>query len=171
MNRRLFLFSAGAGVAAAPACHANDKPATTYRATDVELIATWLLGRDTGKAFDGKFGDSKWLTDAKDAIAYTDVAGVNWPKGLRSVPYDFIRARLSKIHHGGKASPGIVIAGSVPAEPPEENVQVEKLVPAAGERYYYVELGIGNAAWHSYKIAIRDVDGKPQANVLRSTIS
>jgi hypothetical protein len=173
MNRRLFLMGAGSGVLVVPAaCGADDKPTPTYRSSDVELIAAWLLGQDAGNAFDGNFGDSKWLTKAKDAVAYTDVAGVRWPKGLRSVPYDFVQARLDRIRSGGKVSPAVVIAGSIPADPPEDGGPAPKLdALEAGERYYHVEVGIGNTAWHWLKITIRDVKGKPQAKTIRAKVS
>src|SRR5262245_26486070 len=116
MNRRMFLIGTGAGVLAAPPVGGADgRPALLYRAADVELIAGWVPGRDPGKAFDETFPDATWLTDAADVVAYTDVAGVDWPKGLRPVPYDFVQARLEGIRRGGKHSPGVVVTGSVPA--------------------------------------------------------
>jgi hypothetical protein len=149
---------------------ASPEPAS--RAADVELIAAWVLGRNTGGAFESEFGDARWLTDAEDVIVYTDMAGVRFPEGLRAVPYDFAQARMDEIHRGGKVEPAVVITGSWLADPPEEGPRAQKyrdLEP--GERCYHVEVGIGNMAWHWFKITIRDVKGKPKVEIHSRKVS
>ena len=173
MNRRLFLEGTLIGVASLvfpSQIRANDDP--SYRASDVELIAGWLLGQETGRAFEEKFDDSKWLTDAKDVVAYADVAGVKWPKGLRPVPYDFIQARLESIRRGGKNEPGVVVTGSVAADPPEESEQAQKSdAPALGERCYHVEVAIGNMAWHWRKVLVAGAGAMVRVRTTRAKVS
>jgi hypothetical protein len=173
MNRRVFLSGAGVGAASLTApspSQAADDP--VHLAADVELLAAWLLGRDTGRAFEKKFGDATWLTDAKDVVAYTDVPGVKWPKGLRPVPYDFIQARLEDIRRGGKKSPGVVITGSVAADPPEEGDRAQKFKPLApGERCYHVEVAIGNLAWHWRKLVMAGAGAKLSVRTIQQQVS
>jgi hypothetical protein len=139
---------------------------------DVKLIAAWLLGKDGRDAFAGDFGDSKLLTDAKDLVAYSDVPQVEWPQGARAVPYDFIKARMERIRNGRKASPAILITRSVRDDPAEDGeVLRAKSKEMKDERYYYVEVAIGNLAWHWTKIAIGDSDGKVKVVVLWRKVS
>lgn len=144
---------------------------------DAELIALWLLGKNEQKAFEKDFGDSKWLTDAKDSILYTDVEGLKAIKGLRVVPYDFIKARMQRIRSGADASPAWLIAKTVAEEPSDEKILKELKrtqngpQPMKNERYYYIEVGIGNSAWHWMKIAVGESDGKPRAAILWRKVS
>jgi hypothetical protein len=149
VNRRVFLSCVGSGVAplVTPSmCHADDAP--VYRADDVKVIATWLLGRETGKAFKEPFTDSDVLIGTKDIFCYTDVPDVKWPKDLRSVPYDFVQARFFAARHSRKGTlkellSGIVITGSIAADPPD-TFHKDKFDPiAAGDRCYYVDVRIG----------------------------
>jgi hypothetical protein len=147
MNRRLFLIDVGVGVAVAPLvapsmCHADET--SVHRADDVKVLASWVLGRKTGQAFKETFEDREMLTRAKDIVCYTDVPDVKWPKELRPVPYDFIQSRLVSTRHSRDfTTSGIVITGSIAADPPEESDKDKFDALAAGERCYYVEVGIG----------------------------
>jgi hypothetical protein len=159
-----FLIAAVLSAAAGPPA---DTPAS--RPDDVKLIAAWLLGKDDQGAFARDFGDSKLLTSATDLVTYSDVAQVEWPQGAKAVPYDFIKARMQRIRSGRNASPAILITGSIRDDPAEEgDVLKAKRVKKEmkGERYYYVEVAIGNLAWHWMKIAVGDDDGKAKAVVL-----
>jgi hypothetical protein len=138
---------------------------------DVKLIAAWLLGKDSQGAFAKEFGDSKLLSDAKDLVAYSDVPQVDWPQGTKAVPYDFIKARMERIRNGGKASPAVLITQSVRDDPAEEGTVVRAKPAMKDERYYYVEVAIGNLAWHWTKIAVGESDGKVKAVVLWRKVS
>src|SRR5258705_8427534 len=82
---------------------AADAPAVPdHAAADVSLIASWLTGSAEAKAFERDFGDSGWITGAKDAIFYSDVDKVTVPAKLRRVPYDFIAPRIERIRNGHK---------------------------------------------------------------------
>lgn len=144
------------------------------QAADVALITAWLVGKDDQKVFAGEFGDSKWLTDTTDAILYSDVDGVNVPKGLRTAPYDFVQARLHRIRNGAKASPAVIVTRSVAEEPRQEVLQELKRSdrkPLKGERYYYVEVAFGNMARHQMKVAVGERDGKLKAEILWRKVS
>ena len=173
VNRRLFLAGTGIGVASlAFPLQIRAAADPSYRASDVELIAAWLLGQETGRAFEDKFHDSIWLADGKDVVAYTDVAGVKLPKGLRPVPYDFIQARLESIRRGGKNEPGVVVTGSVAADPPEESERAQKFdALAPGERCYHVEVAIGNMAWHWRKVLVAGAGEMVRVRTIRAKVS
>jgi hypothetical protein len=134
----------------------------------VKVIVAWLLGGNDRGAFAAGFGDRKLLSDAKDLVLYSDVGDVEFPKGLRVVPYDFVKARMDRIRHGGKLSPAILVAKSVLEDPKEENERQAKVVrkKMKNERYYYVEVAIGNSAWHWMKIAVGESEGKIKAKIL-----
>jgi hypothetical protein len=142
-------------------------------ARDVELILAWLRGGKAGGVFRKEFGDSKVLTDAGDALLYTDVTGVNCPKGLRLVPYDFIKARMDRIHSGRKVSPAVLVTRSVKNDSADDDDRRGKVgrTEMKDERYYYIEVAIGNLAWHWIKIVVGTVDGKPKAMILHWVVS
>lgn len=150
----------------------TDVPSADPGAADVRLILGWLLAREGRDAFGRRFGDSTSLTGATDTLVYTDVAGVAVPKGLKAVPYDFLKARMQRIRNGARASPAVLIARSVADEPPDpEGVQTLKREGRAGgslkdARYYYIEVAIGNLAWHWMKVAVGDEGGKRKAVIL-----
>jgi hypothetical protein len=134
-----------------------------HKADDVELIANWLYGNDPGKAFAKPFGDRKFLTDSKDPLVYTDIPGVKTPAGMKAANYEFVHARMQQIKRGRMASPAVLIVRSSLEEPAENNVQ-DKGKP--GGRVYYVEVAIGNLAWHWLKVVVRDEGDKPKVTLL-----
>jgi hypothetical protein len=145
------------------------EPASTHKASDVVLIASWLCGKDPAKAFAKPFGDSKFLTDGKDPLLYTDIPGVKTLAGIKAVNYEFIQARMQRIKRGHKASPAVIIVRSSLDEPAEDRVRREKQEP--GGRVYYVEVGIGNLAWHWLKVVVRDEGEKPNVRILWHKVS
>jgi hypothetical protein len=159
-------------VVAAAATIPAEGPAS--RPEDAKLIAAWLLGKDSHGSFAEDFGDCKLLGDAKDLVAYSDVGRVEWPQEARAVPYDFIKARMQRIHNGREAGPAILITRSVREDPVEQG-EVRELksakAPMKDERYYYVEVAIGNQGWHWMKIAVGESDGKAKAVVLWRKVS
>lgn len=175
--RHLLVFSAllvlaalGRGLAAGA-----DAPVPADRAAaDVSLIAAWVVGSDEAKVFERPFGDSEYITKANAAILYTDAEGVTVPPKLRRVPYDFIKPRMELIRGGHKVDPAVLITRSV-AEHPKEGMfgrvvqEIRKAGP--GERYYYVEVAIGNMAWHWMKVRLYEVEGKLKVEFVRSAIS
>jgi hypothetical protein len=76
---------------------------------------------------------------------------------------------MRRIRGGHKASPVVVIARSSLDEPAEEKVNREKALP--GGRVYYVEVAIGNLAWHWLKVVVRDEGGRPTATILWRKVS
>lgn len=168
----LALFSAAAREAPSAA---PDQPVADQAAADVSLIAAWLTGSDVAAgAVERPFGDAKWLTDAKDAICYTDVERVTLPRGLRRVPYDFLKPRMEVIRGGHKVSPAVLITRSV-ADDPQEGPLARRAQTVRNakrdERYYYVEVAIGNLAWHWMKVVVYKADGKPKIEFLWSMVS
>jgi hypothetical protein len=140
------------------------KPTPAHKPSDVVLIANWVCGKDPDKAFAKPFGDRKFLTDAKDPLLYTDISEVKAPAGMKSVYYEVIQARMRHIKSGQKASPAVLIVRASLDEPAEGKVLEFKGAPAG--RVYYVEVAIGNLAWHWLKVVIRDDGGKANAKIL-----
>jgi hypothetical protein len=141
----------------------GEQAGLAHKAADVMLIATWLCGNDAAKAFAKPFGDSKFLTDGKDPLLYTDVAGVTAPAGLKAVNYEFAQARMQQIKRGHKAAPAVVIVRSSLDEPAADDLSRHKGTP--GGRVYYVEVAIGNLAWHWLKVVVRDEGERPHATI------
>jgi hypothetical protein len=149
-------------------------PALAHKAADVELIANWLCGNDPGKVFAKPFGDSKCLIDSKDPLLYTDISGVKAPAGMKAVNYEFAQARLQQIKRGCMASPAVLIVRSSLDEPAEDEVHREKRdreKRELGGRVYYVEVAIGNLAWHWLKVVVRDEGDKPNAKMVWHKVS
>src|SRR5262249_54061028 len=140
------------------------EPASAHKPSDVVLIVNWVCGKDRDKAFAKPFADSKFLTDAKDPLLYTDISGVKAPAGMKAVNYEFMQARMRHIKSGHKTSPALLIVRSSLDEPAEAKVPELKGEPAG--RVYYVEVAIGNLAWHWLKVVIRDDGEKPNAKIL-----
>jgi hypothetical protein len=63
----------------------------------------------------------------------------------------------------------VVIVRSSLDEPAEDRARQEKQEP--GGRVYYVEVGIGNLAWHWLKVVVRDEGDKPNARLLWHKVS
>ncbi|HEV2296004.1 MAG TPA: hypothetical protein VGR35_19315 [Tepidisphaeraceae bacterium] len=166
----LVLAALGPGFAADP-----EAPVPPDRAAaDVSLIAAWVAGSDQAKSFEKPFGDSGYITKADAAILYTDVEGVTVPAKLKRVPYDFIKPRMEMIRGAHKVDPAVLITRSVAKDPKEGMFgqvarDIRKAMP--GERYYYVEVAIGNMAWHWMKVRLYEVDGKLKVEFVRSAIS
>ena len=157
---------------AAPNPDDKQQSPQTAAAKDVELILNWLCGGKAGGAFERDFGDSHWLSGAKNALFYTDVDGVSAPTGLKQVPYDFIRARMERIRRGDKASPAVLVTRTVRGDPEEDKLhRGETRTAMKNERFYYVEVAIGNRAWHGLKIVVGEVDGKRRTSVLQWAVS
>lgn len=174
--RHLVAFSALLVLAALDPGFAADAEAPVpadRAAADVSLIAAWVAGSDEAKVFERPFGDTEYITKATAAIVYTDVERVTVPAKLRRVPYDFIQPRMDLIRNGNKVDPAVLITRSV-AEDPEEGLfgqvarEIRKAMP--GERYYYIEVAIGNMAWHWMKVRLYEVDGKLKAEFVRSAM-
>jgi hypothetical protein len=140
------------------------KPAPAHKPSDVALIANWVCGNDPDKAFAKPFGDYKFLTDAKEPLMYTDISEVKAPAGMKAVNYEFIQARMRHIKSGHTAPPAVLIVRSSLDEPAEAKVLEFRGAPAG--RVYYVEVAIGNLAWHWLKVVIRDDDERPNAKIL-----
>lgn len=145
----------------------------SHKASDVELIANWVYGKDPTKAFADPFADSEYLTDRKDPLLYTDVPGVELPKGMKAVNYEHVQARIRQIKNGHKASPAVVIVRSSLEEPAEDGElrEVRKDEGKPGGRVYYVEVAIGNSARHWMKIVVREEGDKPKAEIIRNKVS
>src|SRR5262249_5766642 len=140
------------------------KSAPAHKPSDVVLIANWVCGNDPDKAFARPFGDHKFLTDAKEPLLYTDISEVKAPAGMKAVNYEFIQARMRHIKIGHTASPAVLIFRSSLDEPAEAKVLEFRGAPAG--RVYYVEVAIGNLAWHWLKVVIRDDGERPNAKIL-----
>jgi hypothetical protein len=103
---------------------------------------------------------------------YTDVAGVSAPKGLKQVPYDFIRARMERIRRGDKVGPAVLVTRTSRDDPEEDGPRRgETKTGMKHERFYYVDVAIGNRAWQGLKIIVGEVDGKQRASVLQWAVS
>jgi uncharacterized protein (TIGR03066 family) len=146
-----------------------DPVAPTHKAADVVLIANWLCGHDPAKAFAKPFGDSKYLTDGKDSLLYTDVPGVKTPAGLKAVNYEFVKARMQRIKSGHKVAPAMLIVRSSLDEPAEDEIRRDKREPDG--RVYYVEVAIGNLGWHWLKMVVREDGDKPNVKILWEKVS
>ena len=168
MRFGLSCFALAAAVVLAEDQKPADPVATIHRAADVELIADWLCGNDPAQAFAKPFGDSKILADSKDPLLYTDISGVATPAGMKAVNYESIQARMRMIRSGRSAVPAVLIVRSSLDEPVEDGsareTRVDKGKP--GGRVYYVEVAIGNLAWHWIKVVVRDEGDKPKAEIL-----
>ncbi len=146
--------------------------APSHRASDVELIANWLSGNDPTKAFERPFGDKAFLTKAKSPLLYTDVVGVKAPSPLKPVHYEAIQARMRAIKSGHMAAPAVLIVRSSFDEPGEGLIEKLPAHPKKDGRVYYVEVAIGNLAWHWLRIVIHDEDGgKKKATIVSSKVS
>jgi hypothetical protein len=171
----LILSAALAPVFAADApASASAPPPAKQAAADVSMLVAWIAGADDKRVAEKPFADHEFITDRKGAIFYTDVADVTVPKALRQVPYDFIKPRMEMIQNGHKASPAVLITRSVAEEPEDarfgkQDAAVHKANP--GARYYYIEVAIGNMAWHWIKVAVYEQNGKTRVQFLHSAVS
>ena len=147
----------------------ESEPASAPRTSDVVLIADWLCGKDPVKAFAKPFGDSKCLTDAREPLLYTDIPGVKTPAGMKAVNYEFVQHRMRRIKSGHKAPPAVLIVRSSLEEPAED--ESRRATSASGGRVYYVEVAIGNLAWHWLKVVVRDEGDQPSAQILWHKVS
>jgi hypothetical protein len=149
------------------------QPARNHKASDVERIANWVCGKDPAKAFAEPFGDRKILARSKGALLYTDISGVETPAGLKAVNYEFIQARMRLLRNGNRAAPAVLIVRSS-LEEPAENRSVREIRVAKGKpggRVYYVEVAIGNLAWHRLKVVVRGEADKTKAEVVWAQVS
>jgi hypothetical protein len=133
-------------------------------AADVRLIANWLCGNDPDKAFVDPFGDRSYLVESKEPLLYTDIPGVKPPSGLKVVNYELAQARMQRIKNGHKTSPVVLIVRASLDEPDEHEIQRTKDEPAG--RVYYVEVAIGNLAWHKLKVSVRQENNTPKARIV-----
>jgi hypothetical protein len=152
----------------------TDKSAipSPHKGSDVELIANWLRGKDPGKAFARPFGDRQLIVGNKGCLLYTDIAGVETPDGMKAVNYEFVQARMHKIRRGQEAAPAVLIVRSSLEEPSENGPvrsRLDKGKPAG--RVYYIEVAIGNLAWHWLKVVVHDEDDRPKAEILWAKVS
>jgi hypothetical protein len=145
--------------------------APAHKASDVALIADWLCGNDPAKVFAKPFGDRKSLTDSKDPLLYTDIPGVKLPAGLKAVNYEFVHARMQRIKRGHRASPAVLIVRSSLDEPAEDESRARHDKVEPGGRAYYVEVAIGNLAWHWLKVVVRGEGDKVNAQILWRKVS
>jgi hypothetical protein len=143
--------------------------APAHQAADVVLIANWLCGNDPAKAFAKPFGDSKCLTASKDSLLYTDIPGVKTPASMKAVNYEFVQTRMQQIKRGRNASPAVLIVCWSLDEPAEDEIRRDKDEP--GGRVYYVEVAVGNLAWHWLKVVVRDEGDKTNAKILWQKVS
>ncbi len=158
------------------AVHAEDNgPAEKSQAVrDATLIAEWLHGGDAGSTFGkDRFGDRSYLTKGKDIVFYSDVPGLTAPKWSRRVTFEGMQSRSQALKAGHDLAPLVLITLST-RERPEEGVLKsarEVWVKVENPRYYYVEVGIGNLAWHWIRFEFYDEDGKTRARITSSAIS
>jgi hypothetical protein len=149
------------------------QPAPTHKGSDVELLANWVCGKDPANAFTKPFADRKSLADSKAPLLYTDISGVETPAGMKAVNYEFVQARMHVIRAGHRAAPAVLIVRSSFEEPAEgksvREIRVDKGKPVG--RVYYVEVAIGNLAWHRLKVVIHDEGDKLRAQVLWAKVS
>ncbi|GEM_PF-3527092 len=172
MKRFLLLFViACASCASAPA-------ERDVREGDVEVIAAWILGRDTGGVFEHPFADSRFLSKAEEPLLYSDVRVGNLPTPLSQRPYEFVLGRMQAIRSleedGGNPDPAVLITTSVerlPEEGEHADIQIMRWRGKPGDRYYYVEVGIGTMAWHWIKVVMRGTPGDRKAIVLPLALS
>ena len=173
--RRRFAMYVLVVVGAVAQCWAADPRASDHRAPDdVSTIVAWLTASEKSEVFGEPFGDSGYLRKAKDAIVYSDVDGATLPPNLRRVPYDVIKSRLEAVRNGHDVDPAVLITRSVAGNAEQvaagrEEQPAREAVP--GERYYYVEVAIGNLAWHWIKLRLNEIDGKLKAEVVESAVS
>jgi hypothetical protein len=144
-----------------------------HAAADVSLIAAWIVEANKPAPFKHPFGDQHFFTDVDDAQFYTDVQGVDVPDKLRRVSYDFIKARMDLIRNGRRRDPAVLITRSVLNEPETVRLgkQALKRMQEPGERVYYIEVAIGNLAWHGMKILVYEDDGRKKVKILSSSTS
>jgi hypothetical protein len=152
-------------------CVMLDPPAPAHKASDMELIANWVCGRDPGKAFSDPFGDRELLAGQKDTLLYTDLSGVRPPDGMKAVNYEFIQARMGQIRAGEKGPLAVLITRSSFEEPAKDRVREETRIDKAGARVYYVEVAIGNHGWHWFKVVVREEGEKTIARILWAAVS
>jgi hypothetical protein len=149
------------------------QPVPNHKASDVVLIANWVGGKDPAKAFAKPFGDRKILAKNKGSLLYTDISGVETPAGMKAVNYEFIQARMRIIRNGNRAAPAVLIVRSSLKEPAENKstreIRVDKGKPDG--RVYYVEVAIGNLAWHRLKVVVRGEADKTKAEVVWAKVS
>jgi hypothetical protein len=148
-------------------------PVPTHQPSDVELIANWLCGKDRAEAFGKPFGDRKLQADSENPLLYTDISGVKTPAGMKAVNYEQVQARMRRIRSGHRAAPAVLIVRSSVEEPAEDGpmreIRADKGKP--GGRVYYIEVAIGNLAWHWLKVVVRDEGDRPKAEILWAKIS
>jgi hypothetical protein len=149
------------------------EPAPAPKASDVEQIARWVGGKDPGGMFTHPFGDRKLLADSKVPLLYTDVSGVSAPAGMKAANYEQIQARMRRIRNGHRAAPAVLIVRSSLEEPAEDEpvreIRAKKDRPAG--RVYYVEVAIGNLAWHRLKVVVHEEGDRPKAQILWTKVS
>jgi hypothetical protein len=92
---------------------------------------------------------------------------------MKAVNYEFVLARMRVIRAGQRAAPAVLIVRSSLAAPAEgksvREIRVDKGKP--GGRVYYVEVAIGNLAWHRLKVVVHDEGDKVRAQVLWAKVS
>mgnify|MGYP006294634613 CR=1 FL=1 len=144
------------------------------REKDVMRIISWLKGEDTDAVFSSPFGDAGYIIKSPDPLLFTDVILSETPKPFQLSTYDFVATRMKDIGRGYDKSPAVLITRSVEAIPKEEGTRGQASLAWAAmkdERYYYVEVGIGNMAWHWMKIVIGRDGDKNRAIIIWSEIS
>lgn len=156
---------------------ADERPAEKPQsARDGEFILGWLHGHVAAAGRD-RFGDGQFLREREDVVFYTDVAGLGTPKWARRVTYEGLQSRSEALKNGHRLGPLVLIAASTREKPLEGNEKAAarevraKPDPLEKARFYYVEVGIGNLAWHWIRLAVYEVDGKPRIEVLEAAIS
>jgi hypothetical protein len=97
------------------------------------------------------------------------VPAVKPPAGMKAVNYEFVQARMRRIKSGHQASPAVLIVRSSWDEPGE--CELRRAKGASGGRVYYVEVAIGNLAWHWMKVVVQDDGDKSTARILWHKVS
>ena len=78
---------------------------------------------------------------------------------------------MQRIKRGHKASPAVLIVRSSLDEPAEDEIRARHDKGESGGRVYYVEVAIGNLAWHWLKVVVRDEGDKINAHILWRKVS
>ncbi len=134
---------------------------------DVELIVGWLNGAVVAPATQDRFVDQQTISAAKETLFFTDINSVNLPTSMKNVTYEFIRARMSTLKGGESADPAVIITHATALDP-ENGLLRTARKPNAGERYYYVEVAMGNLAWRCMKLVVYEFNRQSHIEVLWS---
>ncbi len=142
----------------------NPAAAVDHSSEDVSMIAAWIAGSGDRNAFDKPFGDREYIVNGTDTLLYSDVDNLVVPKNLKRVSYDFAKERMAALKGAHNAGPVVLITRSVRENPDDarrsKTMTKGEPIPTPADRYYYIEVGLGNLAWHTFKVWVYESEGK-----------